>query len=58
MGRGKQLQPGHAAVNSKVKWIGEAHEGIDNMYDVASEIIVHLGVDAKEMLLENMCNVK
>ena len=57
MDTGKQLQPGHAAVNSKVEWIGETHEGVDNMYDVASEIIVHLGVDAKVMLSENIYNV-
>ena len=52
------MKPGHAAVNSKVEWIGETHEGIDDMNDVAGEIIVHLGVDAKEMLSENLYNVK
>ena len=57
MDTGKQLQPGHAAVNSKVEWIGETHEGVDDMNDVASEIIVHLGVDAKVMLSENIYNV-
>ena len=46
-----------AAVNTKVERIGETHEGVDNMYDVASEIIVHLGVDAKVMLSENIYNV-
>ena len=54
MDTGNQLQPGHAAVNSKVERIGETHEGIDDMNDVASEIIVHLGVDAKGKLSEKI----
>ena len=52
----KKLQTGHAALNTKVEWIGEAHEGVDDMYDVASKIIVHLVVDAKVMLSENIHN--
>ena len=30
MDTGNQLQPGHAAVNSKVERIGETHEGVDD----------------------------
>ena len=54
METGKEVKPGHAAVNSKVEWIGKTHEGIDDMNDFASEIIVHLGVDAKGKLSEKI----
>ena len=49
MDQGKEVKPGHNTVNTKVEWKGKTHEGVDDMYDVASKIIDHLGEDAKVM---------